>query len=216
MTATPPTDVRGEKPRQAPQTGAAERIGEQRIASYHEYTRTKGVNFPLYSVARLFLLPFFLVWFRLDRIGREHAKLDGGLIVAANHRSFLDPFVMGALLPWRRPIHYVAKMELFEKRWLLWIFVFSVLLPNIANQVGWFAAEMGRQPWVVYGLLRTSDALSKSVKAEQVLFSLILFSLVYLLLLTLFLYLLNKKIVHGPEHLEMEEERPRQEAMFNN
>ena len=121
MTETPPTDVRGEKPRKAPQTGAAERIGEQRIASYHEYTRTKGVNFPLYSVARLFLLPFFLVWFRLDRIGREHAKLDGGLIVAANHRSFLDPFVIGALLPWRRPIHYVAKIELFEKRWQGWV-----------------------------------------------------------------------------------------------
>ncbi len=121
MTATPPTDVRGEKPRKAPQTGAAERIGEQRIASYHEYTRTKGVNFPLYSVARLFLLPFFLVWFRLDRIGREHAKLDGGLIVASNHRSFLDPFVIGALLPWRRPIHYVAKIELFEKRWQGWV-----------------------------------------------------------------------------------------------
>ena len=121
MTETPPTDVRGEKPRKAPQTGAAERIGEQRIASYHEYTRTKGVNFPLYSVARLFLLPFFLVWFRLDRIGREHAKLDGGLIVASNHRSFLDPFVIGALLPWRRPIHYVAKIELFEKRWQGWV-----------------------------------------------------------------------------------------------
>ncbi len=121
MTETPPTAVRGEKPRKAPQTGAAERIGEQRIASYHEYTRTKGVNFPLYSVARLFLLPFFLVWFRLDRIGREHAKLDGGLIVASNHRSFLDPFVIGALLPWRRPIHYVAKIELFEKRWQGWV-----------------------------------------------------------------------------------------------
>lgn len=106
--------------------------------------------------------------------------------------------------------------KLYETRWLLRIFVWTVFLPQIANQAGWFAAEMGRQPWVVYGLLRTSDALSKSVKAEQVLFSLILFSLVYLLLLTLFLYLLNKKIVHGPEHLEMEEERPRQEAMFNN
>lgn len=121
MTDTPPTHVRGEKPRKAPQTGAAERIGEERIASYHEYTRTKGVNFLLYSVARLFLLPFFLVWFRLDRIGREHAKLDGGLIVASNHRSFLDPFVIGALLPWRRPVHYVAKIELFEKRWQGWV-----------------------------------------------------------------------------------------------
>ncbi len=57
---------------------------------------------------------------------------------------------------------------------------------------------MGRQPWVVYGLLRTSDALSKTVTANQVLFSLILFTVVYVLLLALFLYLLNKKIKHGP------------------
>ncbi|MCB0588962.1 MAG: cytochrome ubiquinol oxidase subunit I, partial [Phaeodactylibacter sp.] len=62
--------------------------------------------------------------------------------------------------------------KLFEKRWLLWAFVLAVLLPNIANQAGWFAAEMGRQPWVVYGLLRTSDALSAAVTANQVVFSL--------------------------------------------
>jgi cytochrome d ubiquinol oxidase subunit I len=88
--------------------------------------------------------------------------------------------------------------KLFDKRWLLWIFVWAVLLPQIANQAGWFAAEMGRQPWVVYGLLRTSDALSKAVTANQVLFSLIMFMVVYLLLLVLFLYLLNRKIQHGP------------------
>ncbi|MDF2191024.1 cytochrome ubiquinol oxidase subunit I [Paraflavitalea sp. CAU 1676] len=88
--------------------------------------------------------------------------------------------------------------KLFDKRWVLWIFVWAVLLPQIANQAGWFAAEMGRQPWVVYGLLRTSDALSKAVTANQVLFSLIMFMVVYLLLFILFLYLLNKKIVHGP------------------
>src|SRR4029079_2927494 len=50
--------------------------------------------------------------------------------------------------------------KLFDKTWLLYVFVGAVILPQIANQVGWFAAEMGRQPWVVYGLLRTSDALS--------------------------------------------------------
>lgn len=88
--------------------------------------------------------------------------------------------------------------KLFDKRWVLWIFSFSVILPQIANQIGWFAAEMGRQPWVVYKLLRTSDALSKSVTAHQVLFSLILFLLVYLILFLLFIYLLNKKIQHGP------------------
>ena len=91
------------------------------------------------------------------------------------------------------------KGKLFDKRWLMSIFVWSVLLPQIANQVGWFAAEMGRQPWVVYGHLRTSDALSKAVSANQILFSLILFVLVYSTLFVLFLYLLNKKIKHGPD-----------------
>ena len=77
------------------------------------------------------------------------------------------------------------------------IFSYSVLLPQLGNQMGWFSAEMGRQPWVVYGLLRTSDALSKAVRADQVLFSLILFTTVYVLLFALFIYLLNKKIKHG-------------------
>jgi cytochrome bd ubiquinol oxidase subunit I len=90
------------------------------------------------------------------------------------------------------------KNKLFEKRWLMWVFVWAVLAPQVANQTGWFAAEMGRQPWVVYGLLRTSDALSKTVTANQVVFSLVMFTLVYTLLLVLFLYLLNKKIQHGP------------------
>ena len=88
--------------------------------------------------------------------------------------------------------------KLFDKKWLLWVFVFTALLPQIANQVGWFAAEMGRQPWVVYGLLRTNEAFSQAVSANQVLFSLILFMLVYALLFVLFVYLLNKKIKHGP------------------
>ena len=74
------------------------------------------------------------------------------------------------------------KGKLFNYRWLLQIFAWGVLLPQIANQVGWYSAEVGRQPWVVYGLLRTSDALSQAVRAEQVWFSLILFTLVYALL----------------------------------
>lgn len=89
--------------------------------------------------------------------------------------------------------------KLFESKWLMLIFIFSVLLPQIANQAGWFTAEMGRQPWVVYGLLRTSDALSKSVQANQVLFSLIMFFLLYTLLFGLFLYSLNKKITTAEE-----------------
>ncbi len=103
--------------------------------------------------------------------------------------------------------------RLFSQYWLLWVFVWSVILPQLANQAGWFAAEMGRQPWVVYGLLRTSDALSKAVTANQVWFSLIMFTLIYALLFALFLYLLNKKIQHGPDELLQEGHRPLQEGI---
>lgn len=98
--------------------------------------------------------------------------------------------------------------KLFNMRWLLWAFVFASILPQLANQAGWFAAEMGRQPWVVYGLLKTSEAFSQSVSANQVLFSLILFMAVYLLLFVLFVYLLNKKIQHGPYDEEVDQDRP--------
>lgn len=103
--------------------------------------------------------------------------------------------------------------RLFEQKWLLWVFVFAVLAPQIANQVGWFSAEMGRQPWVVYGLLRTSDALSKVVTANQVLFSLILFFIIYTILFMLFIYLLTKKIQHGPYEKKLIDKRPRQRAV---
>ena len=89
--------------------------------------------------------------------------------------------------------------KLFNYKWLMTVFSFSVLLPQLGNQMGWFSAEMGRQPWVVYGLLRTSDALSKAVKADQVIFSLFLFTFIYSVLFALFIYLLNKKIQHGFE-----------------
>ncbi|GEP90374.1 cytochrome d ubiquinol oxidase subunit I [Chitinophaga terrae (ex Kim and Jung 2007)] len=107
--------------------------------------------------------------------------------------------IFGVVLLW--------KNKLFNKRWLMIIFCWSVLLPQIANQVGWYAAEVGRQPWVVYKLLKTSDALSKKVTADQVMFSLILFTFVYVVLFALFIYLLNRKIQHGPdisEHAESE------------
>jgi cytochrome d ubiquinol oxidase subunit I len=88
--------------------------------------------------------------------------------------------------------------KIFKQRWYLWILVFAVFLPQLSNQLGWFAAEMGRQPWVVYGHLKTADALSESVEASEVLFSLIFFTLIYTLLLLLFIYLLDRKIKKGP------------------
>ncbi len=88
---------------------------------------------------------------------------------------------------------------LFQKDWLLRILIFSVLAPQIANQLGWFSAEVGRQPWIVYGLMRTSEGLSKAISAGQTMFSLILFTLIYLLLFVLFIFLLDRKIKQGPE-----------------
>jgi len=99
--------------------------------------------------------------------------------------------VVALFLDWRG--------KLFENRRLLWVFVFAVPLPFLANQLGWCAAEIGRQPWVVYGLLRTSDALSKSVVASQVLGSILMFGAIYALLFVLWLFVLVRKINAGVE-----------------
>ncbi|MEO7715270.1 MAG: cytochrome ubiquinol oxidase subunit I [Capsulimonas sp.] len=88
---------------------------------------------------------------------------------------------------------------LFKQRWLLWIFVVSVVGPYLANEAGWVTAEVGRQPWIVYGLLRTSEGLSRSVQASQVLGSIIMFIVVYALLFAVWVYVLNDKISHGPD-----------------
>jgi cytochrome d ubiquinol oxidase subunit I len=99
---------------------------------------------------------------------------------------------------------------LFRSRFLLWVMVLSVLLPQIANQLGWAAAEVGRQPWIVQGLLRTADSVSDTISAGQVLFSLILFTVIYLALFVVFFMLLDHKIRKGPlaEDLIVEGEEP--------
>ena len=93
---------------------------------------------------------------------------------------------------------FLPKGRLFRTRWLLWIFVGAVVGPQIANQLGWATAEIGRQPWIVYKVMRTIDGLSPVVHSSQVIFSLVLFTLIYALLFVLFLFLLNEKIQHGP------------------
>src|SRR3712207_1480086 len=77
----------------------------------HRRARTTGVNPLVYWPVRLVLIPFFRLYFRLGRIGREHIPQSGPLLLAANHRSFLDPFVLGTMV--KRPVYYVAKKELF-------------------------------------------------------------------------------------------------------
>ena len=100
-------------------------------------------------------------------------------------------------------VFWLWRGKLYETRWLLWLLVLSVAGPQLANQAGWFAAEMGRQPWIVHGLMRTPEGLSAVVKADMVLGSLILFTLIYLLLFAVFVYLLNDKIQHGPDEADL-------------
>jgi cytochrome d ubiquinol oxidase subunit I len=83
-------------------------------------------------------------------------------------------------------------------RVFLWVLVLTPVLSEIATLAGWYTAEMGRQPWVVYEVLKTSDAASVVVNAAQVLRSIILFSVVYLLLAVLFFSLLVRMIRKGP------------------
>ncbi len=89
------------------------------LRSFRERALRKGVNPILYRVLRTLLVPFFRIYLRMDRIGREHLPRTGPLLLASNHRSFLDPFVIGTMA--RRPVYYMAKRELFEKRWQAWV-----------------------------------------------------------------------------------------------
>jgi len=91
------------------------------------------------------------------------------------------------------------RSKLWENKWLLKIMLWSIPLPLAACQLGWITAEVGRQPWIVYGLLRTSEAYSASVTAEEIMFSIILFGLIYLLLGILYIYILVREVKHGPQ-----------------
>lgn len=98
-------------------------------------------------------------------------------------------------------VYLVMKNNLEKNRFLLKIMLYSIPLPYIAAQLGWIVAEVGRQPWIVYGLMRTTDGASKSVSLSQVWTSLILFTLFYGLLGIIDIYLLSKFSKKGPEPL---------------
>jgi cytochrome d ubiquinol oxidase subunit I len=131
---------------------------------------------------------------------------------------------VASLLRWRG--------TLFHHRWLLWVFVAAVIPAFLANEAGWVAAETGRQPWIVYPPLlrdaageplvdsngyfqydesqglRTNDAVSRAIAAEQVLGSIIMFAGIYALLGVLWVYVLHQKIRHGPEAHSEAQSRP--------
>jgi cytochrome d ubiquinol oxidase subunit I len=95
----------------------------------------------------------------------------------------------------------IYKKTLWENKKLLRVLFWSIPLPLVACQLGWIAAEVGRQPWIVYHLLKTKDAVSVTVGAGEILFSIILFALIYILLFSVLFVLLKKKINTGFELL---------------
>jgi cytochrome bd ubiquinol oxidase subunit I len=109
---------------------------------------------------------------------------------------FMAIMIVCALLLWRG--------KLFTSRWMLWILMLSFPFPYIANTAGWMTAEIGRQPWLIYGVMRTIDGYSKSVSAANGWFTLLGFMGMYTLLSMLFLFLIIRELNHGPEELGAE------------
>lgn len=98
---------------------------------------------------------------------------------------------LSALLLWRG--------LLFTTKPMLWALMLALPFPYIANTAGWMTAELGRQPWLIYGLMRTRDGASPHVSAGNTLFTLLGFMGIYMLLGILFLFLVHREIEHGPE-----------------
>ena len=96
-------------------------------------------------------------------------------------------------------IYLIAIDKLFERKWFFKIILYSIPIPYISNEAGWIAAEVGRQPWAVYKVLKTVDAVSVSVPAGNILFSLIIFTFIYILLFVVTIKVILKIIQKGPD-----------------
>jgi cytochrome d ubiquinol oxidase subunit I len=121
--------------------------------------------------------------------------------VAITFLSFHNMIVVGNLMLLLALIGILllARGRLETTRWWQRVMVWAIPLPMIAIQLGWMAAEVGRQPWIVYGMMRTRDAVSKVVGAPAIVFSIVLFTVLDVVLGVLWLYLVRREIVHGPE-----------------
>jgi cytochrome d ubiquinol oxidase subunit I len=136
----------------------------------------------------------------LDRFPRDQWPSALPLLFYAYHimaglgTYFVLLMAVAALLLWRR--------RLYTTRWLLWLLLLSFPFPYIANTAGWITAEIGRQPWLIYGLMRTSEGYSHAVSAGNGLFTLIGFMGLYALLGLLFTVLVYREISRGPAPVE--------------
>jgi len=98
-------------------------------------------------------------------------------------------------------IYLLIKNKFAETKWYLRLLLFSIPLPHLANEFGWIGTEVGRQPWAIYKVLRTTDAVSIVVPAGQVLFTLLMFVLIYSLLFYVFMHIILKVVRKGPEEI---------------
>jgi cytochrome bd ubiquinol oxidase subunit I len=110
---------------------------------------------------------------------------------------FIAIMALASFLLWRK--------KLFQSRWMLWVLMLSFPFPYIANTAGWMTAELGRQPWLVYGLMRTGQGFSPTVSSGNGLFTLIGFTGMYFVMGILFLFLIWREIEHGPGFLSSRE-----------
>jgi cytochrome d ubiquinol oxidase subunit I len=104
---------------------------------------------------------------------------------------FIAQMLLGLFLLWRR--------RLYESRWYLWALMLALPFPYIANEAGWMVAEVGRQPWLVYGVLRTAEGTSTNVAAGETVFTTLGFAGIYAMLGLLFLLLVGRVILKGPD-----------------
>ena len=136
----------------------------------------------------------------LDRFPRDQWPSALPLLFYAYHimaglgTYFVLIMTVAALMLWRG--------RLYSMRWMLWLLLVSFPFPYIANTAGWITAEIGRQPWLIYGLMRTSEGYSRTVSAGNGLFTLIGFMGLYALLGLLFTVLVYREISRGPAPAE--------------
>ncbi len=184
------------------------------------YTTQSGAplvlfSFPVDDPPRLkgtIELPKLLSWLSFGDAGKEIKGIDSFpkedlpplfLTFVSFHNMVLLGMFFLALMLWS--VFLLYRKKLFESMKTLKVLLWSIPLPFIAIQLGWFSAEVGRQPWIVYKLLKTSDAASVTVPSGEILFSIILFSLVYIALGALWLFLMIKEAKIGPEPLSNKE-----------
>lgn len=101
--------------------------------------------------------------------------------------------------------YYYWKKKFWTTKWVLWIFVITIFLVELVTLSGWWTAEFGRQPWIVWNLLKTADAVTPTLTQSQIIFSMSMFTVLYGILLALYLYLINQKVQHGPDPLEQDD-----------